>query len=59
MPKVATCLWFGADLEAAVALYVSLVADSRIDRVLRAPADWPGGAAGEVILVDFTLGGHA
>jgi predicted 3-demethylubiquinone-9 3-methyltransferase (glyoxalase superfamily) len=56
MPKVRTCLWFGKDLEAAVRFYVSLLPGSTVDRVLRSPGPWPGGAAGEVILVDFTLG---
>jgi len=58
MPKVRTCLWFGKDLEAAVRFYVSLVPNSTVDHVLRSPGPWPGGAAGEVILVDFTLDGQ-
>ena len=58
MSKVRTCLWFGKDLEAAVRFYVSLVPNSTIDHVLRSPGPWPGGATGEVILVDFTLGGQ-
>jgi predicted 3-demethylubiquinone-9 3-methyltransferase (glyoxalase superfamily) len=59
MSKVSTCLWFGKDAEAAVRLYVSLVAGSRVERIQRSPADWPGGQAGEVILVAFTLGGQS
>ena len=58
MAKVSTCLWFGRDVEAAVRLYVSLVPDSRIDHVQRAPGPWPGGEAGDVILIAFTLGGQ-
>lgn len=58
MPKVATCLWFGKDAEDAARLYVSLVPDSRIDGVWRTPADNPGGRAGEVMLVEFTLAGQ-
>ncbi|BAU93871.1 3-demethylubiquinone-9 3-methyltransferase [Methylorubrum populi] len=58
MPNVSTCLWFGKDAEAAVRLYVSLVPDSRIDHVQRAPGSWPGGEAGEPILIVFTLGGQ-
>jgi len=58
MPKVSTCLWFGTDAEEAVRLYVSLVPDSRIDHIQRAPAPWPGGEAGEVIMIQFTLGGQ-
>jgi len=58
MSKVSTCLWFGKDLEAAVRFYVSLLPGSTIDHVLRAPGPWPGGEAGEVILVTFTLNGQ-
>lgn len=59
MPKASTCLWFGKDAEAAVRLYVSLVPGSSLDHVLRSPGAWPGGEAGEVILVTFTLGGQS
>ena len=58
MAAVSTCLWFGTDAEAAVRLYVSIVPDSGIDHVLRSPGAWPGGAAGEVILIEFRLGGQ-
>ena len=59
MPDVSTCLWFAADAEAAARFYVSLVPGSRIEHVQRAPAAWPGGEAGDVILVSFTLGGQS
>jgi predicted 3-demethylubiquinone-9 3-methyltransferase (glyoxalase superfamily) len=59
MSKVSTCLWFGKDAEAAVRFYVSLVPGSRLENILRSPATWPGGEAGDVILVTFTLGGHS
>lgn len=58
MAKVSTCLWFGKDAEAAARFYVSLVPGSSLQHVLRSPGDWPGGKAGEVILVNFTLGGQ-
>lgn len=58
MSRVSTCLWFERDAEAAVRFYVSLVSGSSLDAVMRAPAKWPGGAAGEAILVTFTLGGQ-
>lgn len=58
MPNVSTCLWFERDAEAAVRLYVSLVPDSRIDHIQRAPGPWPGGAPGDLILVAFSLGGQ-
>jgi predicted 3-demethylubiquinone-9 3-methyltransferase (glyoxalase superfamily) len=59
MPKISTCLWFGKDAEAAVRFYVSLVPGSSLDHIQRSPADWPGGKAGEVILLSFTLGGQS
>lgn len=59
MSKASTCLWFGKDAEAAVRFYVSIVPDSAIDHVLHSPAAWPGGEAGEVVLVSFRLGGQS
>ncbi len=59
MPKVSTCLWFGRDAEAAVRFYVSLVPESRVTLVQRSPASWPGGAAGDVVIVTFILGGQS
>jgi predicted 3-demethylubiquinone-9 3-methyltransferase (glyoxalase superfamily) len=59
MSKVSTCLWFGKDAESAARFYVSLVPGSSLDHIQRSPESWPGGKAGEVILVTFTLGGHS
>jgi predicted 3-demethylubiquinone-9 3-methyltransferase (glyoxalase superfamily) len=59
MPKVSTCLWFGKEAETAVRFYVSLVPGSSLEHIRRSPGNWPGGAAGEVILVNFTLGGQS
>lgn len=59
MSRVSTCLWFGRDAEAAVRHYVSIVPDSRIEHVQRSPAAWPGGEAGDVILINFRLGGQS
>ncbi len=59
MSKVSTCLWFGKQAEAAVRFYVSLVPDSKITHVQHSPGSWPGGEAGDVILLSFTLGGQS
>jgi predicted 3-demethylubiquinone-9 3-methyltransferase (glyoxalase superfamily) len=59
MSKVSTCLWFGKDAEAAVRFYVSLVPDSSVNHILHSPGDWPGGEAGDVIMVTFTRGGQS
>ena len=58
MQKVTPCLWFDGQAEQAARYYVSLLPDSRIDRVVRSPADTPSGPAGMVLLVEFTLGGN-
>ncbi|MEC5323991.1 VOC family protein [Aurantimonas sp. A3-2-R12] len=59
MQKISSCLWFDGHAEAAAAFYVSVFPDSRIDRLMRSGLDWPGGKAGSVILVDFTLAGQS
>ena len=59
MAKVSTCLWFADDAERAIRFYVSIVPDSGIDRIQRSPAAWPGGAAGDVIVMGFRLGGQS
>lgn len=57
MQKIVPCLWFNGDAEEAAQFYVSLLPDSRIDRVLKSPADTPSGPAGMVLTVEFTLAG--
>ena len=57
--KVRTCLWFDRAAEEAARRYVELIPGSRIEHVERGPSAWPGGAAGDVIVVDFTLAGQA
>jgi len=58
MPKIAPCLWFDGNAEEAAAFYVSLLPDSRIDGVTRAPADNPSTPAGAVLVVEFTVAGQ-
>jgi predicted 3-demethylubiquinone-9 3-methyltransferase (glyoxalase superfamily) len=58
MARVATCLWFEKDGEAAARFYVSLLPNSTVDHVQRSPGPWPAGAAEDVILIDFTLNGQ-
>lgn len=57
--KVTPCLWFDGAAEAAVSRYVSLIPDSRIVRVHRAPAETPSGPAGMALTVEFILGDRA
>lgn len=58
MSKIAPCLWFNGEAEEAAEFYVSLLPDSRIDRVQRNVADGLAGKKGEVLVVDFTLAGQ-
>jgi len=56
--KITPCLWFDGQAEEAASYYVSLFPDSRIDSINRAPADFPSGKAGDVLIVEFTLAGR-
>ena len=58
MHKVYTCLWFDGQAEEAANFYVSLLPDSKIDKIWRSPADTPSGPEGMILLVDFTLAGQ-
>jgi predicted 3-demethylubiquinone-9 3-methyltransferase (glyoxalase superfamily) len=58
MHTITPCLWFNGDAEEAARFYVSLLPDSRIDRVVTAPGDYPSGKEGVVLTVDFTLMGR-
>ncbi|WP_417849752.1 VOC family protein [Thalassoglobus sp.] len=56
--KIETCLWFERDAEEAAEFYVSVFDDSRIHNKMLSRDDWPGGQAGDVILVEFELLGQ-
>ena len=58
MSKITPCLWFDGQAEEAAAFYAGLLPDSRVDKVIRAPADYPAGRKGDVLVVDFTLAGE-
>ena len=58
MQKIVPCLWYDGDAEEAAAFYVTLFPNSRIDSVVRSPADNPSMKKGGVLVVDFTLDGQ-
>jgi predicted 3-demethylubiquinone-9 3-methyltransferase (glyoxalase superfamily) len=58
MSKIKPCLWYTGQAEEAARFYVSLMPDSRIDHIQKNVVDTPGGKAGTVLLVEFTLGGQ-
>lgn len=57
--KIAICLWFDGVAEEAANFYTSLIPDSRVDAVHRAPADFPSGEEGAAFTVEFTLAGRS
>jgi predicted 3-demethylubiquinone-9 3-methyltransferase (glyoxalase superfamily) len=58
MSRISPCLWFNGDAEEAAAFYVSLLPDSRIERVQRNITDSISGKVGTVLVVEFTLAGQ-
>jgi predicted 3-demethylubiquinone-9 3-methyltransferase (glyoxalase superfamily) len=58
MQKIKPFLSFiNGDAEEAVTFYVSLLPDSRIDKIFRSPVETPSGPAGSVLTIEFTLAG--
>ena len=57
MDKIVPCLWYNHTAEEAAGFYVTLLPDSRIDNVVRSPADNPSMKEGDVLVVEFTLAG--
>lgn len=58
MTRMTTCIWCNYTAEEQAAFYTTLIPDSRIIRVERAPIDTPSQKAGEVILAVIELAGH-
>ena len=57
MNKNTLCLWYNTDAEEAARFYARTFPDSAVGAVHRAPADFPGGKAGDVLTVEFTVCG--
>jgi hypothetical protein len=58
MSEISPCQWFDGEAAEAAKFYVSLLPNSRIERVQKNVRDSPGGKAGTVLVVDFTLAGQ-
>jgi predicted 3-demethylubiquinone-9 3-methyltransferase (glyoxalase superfamily) len=54
-PKTTICLWFDKDAHEAARFYAATFPDSEVTAVHEAPADYPGGKAGDVLTVEFTV----
>jgi len=57
MARNTICLWYQQDAEAAARFYAQTFPDSAVGPILRAPSNFPGGRAGQVLTVEFTVCG--
>lgn len=57
MAKNTICLWFDRDAEDAARWYTRTFPDSGMGRIIRAPADYPSGKKGDVLVVEFQVAG--
>src|SRR5438045_3067686 len=55
--KNIVCLWYDHDAETAARFYAETFPDSSVTAVHRAPSDYPGGKAGDVLTVHFSVAG--
>src|SRR5262249_10448949 len=56
--RIAPCLWFDNNAACAARFYAATFPDSRVTAVRKAPGDYPGGKAGDVLTVEFTVLGQ-
>ena len=59
MAKNVICLWYDGTAEEAARFYARTFPDSAVTAVLQAPADYPSGKRGQVLMVEFTVVGVA
>jgi len=57
MRKNTICLWYENGAEEAARFYARTFPDSAVGAVFHAPSDFPGGKAGDILTVEFTVCG--
>src|ERR1700744_1439865 len=55
--KNTLCLWCDKDAHDAARFYAATFPNSEVTAVHKAPGDFPGGKAGEILTVEFTVCG--
>ena len=55
LSRIKPCLWFDGQALEAAEFYAATFIDSEVGQVHRAPADYPAGKAGDVLMVEFTV----
>ena len=55
VPKIQPCLWFDKNGEEAARFYADTFPDTRIDKIMRAPGDYPSGKQGDALVVEMTI----
>ena len=55
IPRIQPCLWYDGDAEAAAHFYADTFPDTRIERVMHAPGDYPSGKKGDPLTVEMTI----
>lgn len=53
--KNTICLWYNRDAEEAATFYAKTFPDSSVGAITRAPADYPAGKKGDVLVVEFVV----
>ena len=56
-PKNTVCLWYDTEALQAAQFYAGLFPDTSVGAVSHAPGDFPGGQAGQELVVSFTVMG--